>query len=107
MRPEMRPSEKAVDERYKAEGWFEFSKGWPDRAYARIDGDKLEVKFVEIKSRNDRLRVDQELMHAVLRSQGIKVEIEPASKAPKFPLPPIDFLLKAIRILENNRQMRS
>jgi hypothetical protein len=81
----MRPSEKAVDDKYKAERWLDFSNGWPDRAYARIKDGKLEVAFVEIKSAGDRLRPDQELMHAVLLSQGIKVDIEPASKAPKSP----------------------
>jgi len=99
----MRPSEQAVDDRYKAEGWYDFSKGWPDRAYARLKGGKLEVKFVEIKSLKDRLRPEQELMHAVLLSQGINVEIEPASKAPKRPPLPLETLLKAIRFLEDQR----
>jgi hypothetical protein len=102
----MRPSEKAVDERYRAEGWYDFSNGWPDRAYVRIKSDgTLEVKFVEIKSPGDRLRTDQELTHAVLLSQGVKVEIEPASKAPKVPTLPLDVMLKAIQLLEKNRKL--
>jgi hypothetical protein len=99
----MRPSEQAVDDRYKAEGWYDFSNGWPDRAYARLKDGKLEVRFVEIKSLKDGLRPEQELMHAVLLSQGIKVEIEPASKAPKCPPLPLEMLLKAIRLLKTQR----
>jgi hypothetical protein len=98
-------SEQAADARNKADGWYAFSGGWPDRVYARIkENGELETKFVEIKGRSDRVRPNQEFMHSLLLSRGIKVEIEPPSKAPKQPAPPIDVLLKMIRLLEKNRQ---
>ena len=99
----MRPSEKAVDDKYKADGWYDFSSGWPDRAYARIKSGKLEIKFVEIKGSNDRVRPHQQLMHALLLSLGIEVEIEPASKKPKCPLLPFDVMLKALCLIEEKR----
>ena len=99
----MRPSEKAVDDKYKADGWYDFSGGWPDRAYARIKDGELQIKFIEIKGAKDRVRPHQQLMHAILLSRGIMVEIEPASKKPKCPLLPFDVMLKALRLLEEKR----
>ena len=98
-------SEKAIDHKYKADGWYSFSNGWPDRAYARIKDGKLEVRFVEIKGPRDSLSTDQELMHAVLLSQGLRVEIEPADRGPKESLLPLDILLKALKALEENRRV--
>jgi VRR-NUC domain len=103
----MNASEMAIDEKYKTEGWYAFSNGWPDRAYARIRNGKLEVRFVEIKSPTDALSPDQRLMHAILLSQRLKVEIEPANKAPKDSTLPIDVLLKALKLLEENRMISS
>jgi hypothetical protein len=100
----MNASERDVDERYKADGWTAFSTGWPDRAYVRMKEGKLEVKFVEIKSPNDVLRPDQELMHEILRSQGLNVQIEPVSKAPKNPSLPLEALLKAAELLKKHRE---
>lgn len=101
----MNPSEKAVDDKYKAEGWYSFSNGWPDRAYARIMDGELEVRFVEIKSPRDNLTTDQELMHAIFRSQGLRVEIEPASKTPKCQALPFDMMLKMLKVLEEKRRI--
>jgi VRR-NUC domain-containing protein len=64
----MLESETGVDVRYRTEGWVPLKNGWPDRAYVRLEEGKLEVKLVEIKSPNDTLSTDQELMHEVLRS---------------------------------------
>lgn len=100
----MNRSEDAIDQKYKADGWYSFSNGWPDRAYARMKDGKLEVRFVEIKGPTDSLSTDQELMHAVLLSQGLKVEIEPAHKSPKKSLLPIDVLLQALKALEDKRK---
>jgi hypothetical protein len=97
-------SEQATDARYRTDGWYSFSDGWPDRVYARIkENGELETKFVEIKSRRDRVRLNQEFVHSLLLSKGIKVEIEPPSKAPKQPAPPLDVLLKMIQALEQQR----
>jgi len=101
-----RKSERPTDAKYRAAGWYAFSDGWPDRVYARIkESGELEVKFVEIKSRSDRVRLNQQFMHSLLLSKGIKVEIEPASKAPKQSAPPIDVLLKMIQALEQKRRL--
>jgi len=100
----MPESEKAVDDRYRTEGWVPLKNGWPDRAYVRLKEGKLEVRFVEIKSPNDTLSTDQELMHEVFRSQGLSVQIEPASKTPKPPLHTLAELLKMTEMLERNRQ---
>jgi len=97
-------SEMAVDDRYRAEGWTPLRNGWPDRAYVRLNEGKLEVRFVEIKGPSDTLSTEQQLMHEVLRSQGFSVEIEPASKTPKAPLLPLEDLLKAMEVLEKDRQ---
>ena len=100
-------SETTVDDKYRAQGWMPIKNGWPDRAYVRLKEGKLEVRLVEIKGPNDRLSTDQELMHEILRSQGLSVQIEPTSKAPKAPPLPLDQLLKALGILEKNRQTRT
>lgn len=97
-------SEKAVDDRYSAEGWVPVKNGWPDRAYVRLHEGKLEVKFVEIKSPNGRFSSDQELMHEVLRSQGLSVQIEPASKTPIASLHTLADLLKMMGTIEGNHQ---
>jgi VRR-NUC domain len=97
-------AEMAVDDRYRAEGWRCLRSGWPDRAYVRLNQGKLEVRFVEIKGPKDTISTEQQLMHEVLRSQGLSVQIEPPSKAPKAPLLPLEDLLKALEILEKNRQ---
>jgi len=97
-------SEAVVDDRYRAEGWTPLRDGWPDRAYVRLSAGNLEVKLVEIKGPNDTLSTAQQLMHHVLHSQGLSVHIEPASKTPKTPLLPLKDLLKAMEILEKNRQ---
>lgn len=97
-------SEKLVDEKYTAAGWLPFAKGWPDRAYVRLKDGKLEVKLVEIKSPADTVHADQEIMHMILRSQGLDVQIEPASKAPRKPFLPLDTLLKMLEALEQNRE---
>ena len=97
-------SERLVDEKYKAEGWLPFSNGWPDRAYVRMKDGKLEVRLVEIKSATDTVHTDQELMHMILRSQGLDVRIEPASKAPQKPLLPLDTLCKMLEAYEENRK---
>jgi hypothetical protein len=99
----MHASEKAIDDKYKADGWYAFSNGWPDRAYARIKDGKLELRFVEIKSPSGALSTDQELMHAILLSQGLRVEIEPADKAPKHSTLPLDVFLRMFKLLEENR----
>lgn len=93
-------SEMAVDERYRAEGWAPLKNGWPDRAYVRLNDRNLEVKFVEIKGPDDTLSTDQQLMHEVLRSQGLSIQIEPASKTPKARLLPLQDLLKAMETLK-------
>lgn len=100
-------SETTVDEKYRAEGWIPLKDGWPDRAYVRLHEGKLEVRLVEIKSPNGKLSTEQELMHEVLCSQGLKVLIEPSSKTPKTPPRPLDQLLKALEILEKNSQPRT
>ncbi|MFZ0418302.1 MAG: VRR-NUC domain-containing protein [Candidatus Sulfotelmatobacter sp.] len=100
----MLESEMTVDEKYRTQGWTPLKNGWPDRAYVRLKDGKLEVKLVEIKSPNDTLSTDQELMHDVLRSQGLSVQIEPASKTPKAPLHTLVDLLKMTQMLERNRQ---
>ena len=46
-------------------------------------------------------------MHKILLSLGLRVQIEPASKTSKTPLLPLDQLLKALEILEKNRQTAS
>ncbi len=97
-------SEMAVDGRYRTEGWTPLKNGWPDRAYVRLNEGKLEVRLVEIKGPSDTLSTEQQLMHEVLRSQGLNVQIEPASKTPRAPLPPLEDLLKAMDILQKNRQ---
>jgi len=89
-----------VDDRYKAEGWVAFSNGWPDRAYVRMKEGKVEVRLVEIKGPHDRLRPDQELMHLILRSQGLTVHIEPVSKAPEISSLPLETLCKAAELLK-------
>jgi hypothetical protein len=61
---------------------------------------KLEVRLVEIKSSTDTVHADQELMHMILRSQGLDVQIEPASKAPMKPFLPLDTLLRMLEALE-------
>jgi VRR-NUC domain len=99
-------SETTVDDRHRTEGWVPLKNGWPDRAYVRLKDGTLEVKFVEIKSPNDKLSPDQELMHEVLRSQGLRVHIEPASKTPKAPRYTLADLLKMAEMLERNRQTR-
>jgi hypothetical protein len=97
-------SEMLVDERYRAEGWAPLRDGWPDRAYVRLNAGKLEVRLVEIKGPDGTLSAEQQLMYEVLRSQGLSVQIEPASKTPKAPLLPLKDLLKAMEILEKKRQ---
>ena len=97
-------SEMAVDDRYRAEGWTPLKNGWPDRAYVRLNDGRLKVRFVEIKGPDDTLSTEQQLMREVLRSQGLSVQIEPASKTPKTPLLPLEDLLKAMEILEKNRE---
>lgn len=100
----MRESEKRVDEKHQADGWVPFSNGWPDRAYVRVRDGKLEVKLVEIKGPTDSLKPGQELMHTILRSQGLDVQIEPASKAPKAPIIPLTTLILMLKSLESKRQ---
>ena len=97
-------SERIVDEKYIAEGWVSFSKGWPDRAYVRMRDGKLEVRLVEIKSPTDAVNTDQEVMHMILRSQGLDVQVEPPSKAPTKPVLSLDILLRALETLEQNRK---
>ena len=97
-------SEKLVDEKYVAEGWLPLSSGWPDRAYVRMKDGKLEVRLVEIKGPTDAVRPDQELMHMVLRSQGLDVQIEPASKAPQSPLITLGTFCKTLEPLYENRK---
>lgn len=101
----MRESEKRVDEKYQADGWVPFSNGWPDRAYVRVKEGKLEVRFVEIKGPTDTLKPGQELMHTILRSQGLDVQIEPASKAPKKPVIPLETLFLMLESLEKKREV--
>lgn len=96
----MLESERAVDDRCRAEGWVGFSNGWPDIAYVRMKEGTLEVRLVEIKGAHDRLRPDQELMHEILRSQGLTVHIEPVSKAPENPSLPLETLWKAVELLK-------
>jgi hypothetical protein len=96
----MHKSEKDVDDRYLAEGWLPLSKGWPDRAYLRLKDGKLEARFVEIKSPSDRVRLEQELMHMVLRSLGLDVQVEPASKRPRKPVIPLETLMKMLGALK-------
>jgi hypothetical protein len=98
-------SEKLVDQKYMAEGWLPFARGWPDRAYVRMKDGKLEVRLVEIKSPADTVHADQELMHMILRSQGLDVQIEPASKAPRKPFLPLDTLFRMLEALEQQRQI--
>ena len=43
-----------------------------------------------------RNRPGQELMHTILRSQGLDVQIEPASKAPKPHVIPLEALFKML-----------
>jgi hypothetical protein len=64
-------SEKPVDDKYIAEGWLPFAKGWPDRAYVRMNNGKLEVRFVEIKGPTDTVDWNQEVMHMIMRSPRI------------------------------------
>lgn len=99
-------SEKLIDEKYLAEGWVPFSNGWPDRAYVRVKNGKIEVRLVEIKGPSDSLRPGQELMHTILRSQGLDVRIEPALKAPRAPVIPLETLFKMIEALEKKHQAR-
>lgn len=102
----MRESERVIDEKYVAEGWVPISNGWPDRAYVRTKDGKLEVRFVEIKSLTDTLKPGQELMHTILRSQGLDVQVEPASKASKNPVIPLERLVLMLGALEKNRTMQ-
>ena len=89
-------SEKLIDTKYCAEGWVPFAKGWPDRAYVRMKDDKLEVRLVEIKSSTDTVDLNQEIMHMILRSQGLDVRIEPASKTPLKPFLSLDIFKKML-----------
>ena len=93
-------SEMAVDDRYWAEGWTPLKDGWPHRAYVRLNDGRLEVRFMEIKGPDDTLSTEQQLMHEVLRSQGLSVQIERASRIPKTPLLPLEDLLKVMKISE-------
>ena len=96
----MLESEELVDDRYRTEGWIPVKNGWPDRAYVRLKDGELEVRLVEIKSSNDTLSTSQGLMHEVLRSQGLSVQIEPKSKTTKAPLHTLVDLLKMMEMLE-------
>jgi hypothetical protein len=100
-------SERVVDEKYVADGWLPLSRGWPDRAYIRMKNGKLEVRLVEIKSPTDTVDVNQEIMHMVLRNQGLDVQIEPASKSPRKPFMSIEILLKMLEALNENRKAES
>lgn len=103
----MRESERLIDEKYLADGWVPFPNGWPDRAYVRAKDGKLEVRFVEIKGPTDTLKPWQELMHTILRSQGLDVQVEPASKAPKTPFIPLETLILMLQSLEKKRLQES
>lgn len=48
------------------------SSGWPD--FAVFSGDRL-VACVEVKSRRDRARPDQERIHQALRFAGVDVRV--------------------------------
>lgn len=69
----MNALEHLMKQRLEQRGWTVLSRGWPDFLCVR----GKEVKAVEIKSPDDRLRQEQVTMHAALALAGIATEIGP------------------------------
>jgi len=57
----------------KKEGWSVMHKGYPDFFCYKIIDNKLCIQFIEVKSGNDRLTVDQRKMKEILTKCGLTV----------------------------------
>lgn len=64
-------TEKIVYDSLKRGGWEVRKHGWPDFIASK---GKL-VRFIEVKSKTDRLRASQLANHRLLRRAGIKVDV--------------------------------
>lgn len=72
----MNKFEKAVAEHYRQEGWDVLSNGWPDFLCVRKGkNSKYELLAVEVKSKNDKLRPNQEQNLAFLSTRMPVLEV--------------------------------
>lgn len=69
----MNKTELYVKNALQQEGWSVMHKGYPDFLCYKIIDDKLHIQFIEVKSENSRLTVDQRKMKEILTKYGLKV----------------------------------
>lgn len=58
--------EERVKQAYENQGWAAIRDGWPDFLMYRVVDGKVELRAVEVKSEQDKLRPNQKKMLALL-----------------------------------------
>jgi hypothetical protein len=66
-------SEQYVKNALQLEGWCVMHKGFPDFLCYKIIDNKLQIKFIEVKSGKDTLTIDQRKMQEIFKKVGLIV----------------------------------
>lgn len=70
--------EKVVSDAYENDGWRPVRCGWPDWLMIDVDedGEITDMKAVEVKSPDGRLRHEQQVVKQALEQLGMNYEVE-------------------------------
>lgn len=68
--------EMEVMNEYQQKGWKAVRGGAPDWLFIKTNkGDINDIEFVEVKSQNDKLKIEQHIWRKVLKQLGCKYKV--------------------------------